>query len=634
VRLICGVFHLDGKPVAADLLGAMCAQMTAPGLAPRIRTWRERHVGLAVLDFAARTDRGDVLPLNAHWVLAADLRLDAPKALIAGASIEATDDDLFLSALQRWDSDAPLNVLGDYAFAAWNRPAQTLLCGRDAFGIRPFVYVYAPDRLFAFASLPRALHGTGLIAKKLNQRGLALRLIQAWDDDDTLFEGIRRLPAAHVLEVKADGFSLRRYWQLDAASAGTRRVAPEEAAAQTRALVEEAVRCRLPAEGPVAAHLSGGLDSSAISILAARTLRRQQRTLHAYSFLPRVGDCVSEISFVDAVRTQEPDIAWTPIAAPDLRHSLAGRMDTDYVLSIEPEIPENAVCADAAEHRVRLVLSGYGGDEGITFNGRGTLAEALLRGHWRYLAAEIAALRRTRGWHSDQTWRSEILPYLIPTWLISSYRRLRRRPGTLEQQLRPMLKQAVRSRLGDVDARTLRMGADARINRLRLLSSAHIAERSEHWAAIGARYGLAFAFPLLDRRVVEFAASLPSALFLRGGFKRRMFRDAMEGILPEAIRWRHNKLPPMPDSLTAAAEAVEAIARRLAEGKANPDAAALLDFDYLQRMLAAFPTATGLRTGNADPTPILIVMSALGIIAYVESNYDATTASAMRRPTG
>ena len=67
------------------------------------------------------------------------------------------------------------------------------------------------------------------------------------------------------------------------------------------------------------------------------------------------------------------------------------------------------------------------------------------------------------------------------------------------------------------------MAADGRENRWRLMTSPHIAERAEDWAQTGARHGLAFVFPLLDRRVVEFALSLPSELFLRGGFRRRPF---------------------------------------------------------------------------------------------------------------
>lgn len=626
MRLIAGLLWLDGQAADASLLRAMCAQMIAPGLQPVMRVWCDGAVGLSVLDFSAGANGSAVLPEGGGWTAAADLRLDAPASLASELAVDASDPDrLLLAALREWGVEAPDKMLGDFAFAAWNRSTRTLFCGRDIFGVRPLVYMHAPGRLFAFASLPRALYGVGLIAKKLNERALARQLVQDWGDDETLFEGIGRLPPAHMLEVKADGVSLRRYWQLNLAKAGTLRIAPDAAARELRALLEEAVRCRLPAEGPVAAHLSGGLDSSSISILAARMLRAQRRTLFAYSFMPKDLDEANEheAPYVEAVLAQEPDIVWKPIHATEMSRALTARMDTDHILSIEPDDPENAICADAAAHGAELVLSGYGGDEGATFNARGGLAEALWRGHWRYLGSEIAALQRTRDWRAVQIWRSEVLQSLAPPWLMATYRRLRDRPQSFDLQLRQILTLQVRSRLGNLN--TLRIGGDARANRYRLLSSPHIADRADAWAAIGARYGIAFSLPMLDRRVVEFALSLPSALFLRDGFKRRTIRDAMDGVLPELIRWRHDKLVPSPDAGTAAAEAAGSIGRRLAEASANPRVAALFDFDYLRRLLAAFPTAEALRSGSGDRAPIGVVMWALAGMAYVKANGDENT---------
>ena len=98
------------------------------------------------------------------------------------------------------------------------------------------------------------------------------------------------------------------------------------------------------------------------------------------------------------------------------------------------------------------------------------------------------------------------------------------------------------------------MAPDGRENRWRLMTSPHITEFAEVWAQTGARYGLAFAFPLLDRRVVEYSLSLPSELFLRGGFRRRPFRDAMVDVLPERVRLRHQKYQSFPSSIIDVAE--------------------------------------------------------------------------------
>lgn len=626
MRLICGVWHLDGRPAPASTLDAMAREMIAPGLDARIRTWRDGTLGLAVVDFSRGAGASTSLTPDAEGrVLAADVRLDEPGALGTTLNRAPCDDDaLLLAALSRWGAEAPRHVLGDYAFAAWNAKTRTLLCGRDALGVRPLVYHYQPGKLFAFASLPRAIHGTGLVARRLDETALARRLLFTWCADDTLCQDVRRLPAAHVLEVSARELAVRPYWQLDPERAGTRRIAPDEAAEELRRLVDEAVRCRLPSEGPAAAHMSGGLDSSAIAILSARRLRADRRRLLTYSFLvkPSGGTpAEDETPFVDAVRAQEPGLPWMAIHAPLFHRGLAARMDVDRLLSIEPDDPENAICVHAAAQGAHLVLSGWGGDEGATFNGRGALAEGVLRGRWRYVAGETAALRRTRGWSTTQIVRGEILSYLVPQALMNAQRRLRHRPVSFLGQLRHLVAPALAPGLDGGDPEALGRAPDGRENRLRLLSSPHITNRTENWASIGARYGMAFAFPLLDRRVLEFALSLPSALFLRGGYKRRVFRDAMEGVLPEMIRWRHQKLVPLPELLTMAAEHRDEIGRYLDSVTGHSRTRTLFDLSGLRAIVAALPSADAVRAGTADPTGSGLVLHLLPAIAYVEQHY-------------
>src|SRR4051812_29765958 len=139
MRLICGLFLLNGAAADPDALKAMASAMVEPGLEPRVLAWTQGSVGLACLDFA-RQPASTPLPIGRAGVLAADLRLDEPAALAAalGASSSAPDA-LLLAALERWGEDAPARVLGDYAFALWRPDEAALLCGRDALGVRPLV---------------------------------------------------------------------------------------------------------------------------------------------------------------------------------------------------------------------------------------------------------------------------------------------------------------------------------------------------------------------------------------------------------------------------------------------------------------------------------------------------------------
>jgi asparagine synthase (glutamine-hydrolysing) len=641
MRLICGIFHLDGTPAHRARLDAMIAQMDVPRLKPRIRTWHRDCVALSILDFDEPNDSALPLPERNASVIAADVRLDEPEAMqkAAGVAVPVTDDALLLALLETHGPTCLGQVLGDFAFASWDQNRGRLICGRDAFGIRPFSYAYEAGKLFAFASLPRALHGGGIVAKTIDEAAVTRRIMHIFDGEDCLIVGIKRLPAAHVLEVSRSGLSLTRYWQLDRANLGSARRTPQEAAGELRNLINQAVSCRLPSRGEVGAHLSGGLDSSAISVLAARQLRAQGRRLHAYSFLDRQRDDISpvdEIEFVNAVLDQEGDIDWTPIRPPPFQSTVGGPMDPDKMFPLGADEPESVVCTRAEQQYVRLVLSGWGGDQGATFAGAGALAELLLRGRWRTLAREIGAFRRERGMSVWAILRSEVFSILLNAELPRRVLNLVRRFAGKEPDFRTRLLRSLtpiarrQSAISERDAGTANsLGTDARVNSWRLLTSPHIADRAEIWAQFGAAHGLAFAFPLLDRRVVEFALSLPSEFFVRGGFRRRLFRDATVGVLPDRVRIRHQKYVPFPSSLLDLAEHKDELLARVDAYAKDRRVNRLIDVDQLRRDVEAYPDPPQLcdrlrRDGNITPeVGMIVVVRMLMSAAYLAQHATA-----------
>jgi asparagine synthase (glutamine-hydrolysing) len=632
MRLICGVLHLNGANADEDLLRAMAAQMDVPRLRPSLGFWHKGPVGLAVLDFSVRGAPAPALPESATSIIAADVRLDEPVALARalGCDEAQAEDALLLTALERFGLPKLDQVLGDFAFASWNTKAQRLICGRDMFGIRPLAFVHQPGKIFAFASFPNALHGAGIVAKKVDEDALVRRLVRNLRHDDSLIAGIRRLPPAHVIEVSSEDISLTRYWQLDRAAVGTKEGSPEAAARELRQLVDEAVRCRLPRKSETGAHLSGGLDSSAIAVLAARKLRERGRKLYAYSFLDRQRNDITledETEFVKAVVEQEGDIDWTPIRPSPASHRLVKPVDADKMTPLSADAPENAVCQRAEEQGVGVLLSGWGGDEGATFNGRGTLAELLLHGRWPKFAREIAALSRERGWSMASVFRREILFYFWRAVLpVSVLKRASGRDRPLIVLLEEFLSPDVRRHLTQVLDATLTMAPDGRENRWRLLTSPHIAERAEIWAQIGARHGLAFAFPLLDRRVVEFALSIRSELFLRDGFRRRPFRDAMADVLPDRVRLRHLKYRRFPSNLIDVAESKSELLARIGACEKNESVRRIINLEHLRRQVEAFPSPEHVREemrGGDTPAAavmMLAAMQAIGTVEYLEQH--------------
>jgi asparagine synthase (glutamine-hydrolysing) len=197
---------------------------------------------------------------------------------------------------------------------------------------------------------------------------------------------------------------------------------------------------------------------------------------------------------------------------------------------------------------------------------------------------------------------------ILPERLLELAKRMTGKGPNLQIRLFQSLSTAARRRIAEMPepAVGLTLTPDARENRWRLLTNPHVFERTEIWAQVGASHGIAFAFPLLDRRVVEFAASLPSEFFVRDGFRRRPFRDAMSGILPDRIRLRHQKYQPFPGRLLDLAESKDELLARIDAYSKNENICRLIDIAQLRREVEGFPTPERLREqmrGGDNPTP-------------------------------
>ena len=624
MRLICGLMRLDGTAASENLLLRMAAQMDAPQLRPSLRIWRDGPVGLGLLDFSAGVTGVPPLPQLGASTITADVRLDEPDKLRDTFGVEQSEDALLLAVLERYGPTGLDQVLGDFTFANWNSQTQTLVCARDAFGIRPFSYVYKPAKFFAFASLANALHGSGIVPKTIDQDAVARRVVHAYRFDDSLVLGIKRLPPAHFIEVSRENISLQRYWQLDRSMLGTNKCSATDVARELRSLVDRAVRCRLPLTGETGAHLSGGLDSSAIAVLAARQLREAGSTLHAYSFLDRQRNDITtedEAEFVKAVLDQEGDIDWTPIRPAAGLPGLGETLDIDKLAPLGEEQPENQVCQRAKDQGVELILSGWGGDESATYNGRGALAELFLHGRWRKLAHEMSSLRRERGWSLSRVFYSEVLSYFVPGEAKSLAKRLSGKGQNMQSLIVRSLSHELNALLAKTRDGGLSMVPDGRENRWRLITSPHIAERAEVWAQIGARHGLAFAFPLLDRRVVEFSLSLPSDMFLNNGFRRRPFREAMIDVLPALVRLRHQKYLPFPSRMLDIVEGKDAYLESVVVYERNERVRTLIDLAHLRRQVQSFPSPEDVRDelrGNDRLKDGALMLAALQTLVAAE----------------
>ena len=567
--------------------------------------WQDGGAGLGCRH--ARATNGDGakrmpgVALAGGIAVATDARLDERDALCDSLGVAPAerrtlaDGDLIRRAWQRWGRDCPNHLLGDYAFAVWDADKRTLFCARDHAGVRPLYYCQHPDG-FVFASAVEPVLAAPGVSGALDEATVAAYLTgTGWNSTTrTFFRDVRKLPPGHTLAIEGDqrGVHIERYWRPEQTPAA-RPASDDEYAEEFLALLRAAVKARLRG-GPVGVHLSGGLDSSSIAVLAARELRRQARPPPlAFSWLPAFGEVpptakhAAEYRLIAAVCQQEDlRVFHQALSVGDI---LAILRRDGALPGVQVQMNEEAVQHCAAAQGVRVLLSGWGGDEGVSFNGRGFHQQLLLGGRWRRLAAECRATSRP-----FRTLADVALSIAHPGFRA---RLIGWRRGVAPRRRRWLVEPNFARRAKALPVESFRP-IGVRHAQLRLLRSGHLCQRIEGWAASGAPHGIEYRYPLLDRRLLEFALSLPPEQFRRGQWTRWLMRHALSALLPAEVCWNPRKADParLEPLLDAFNEALPALSKILADRTDPPSRARYVAMPRLRARLAAGPSSEFMST--------------------------------------
>lgn len=476
--------------------------------------------------------------------LLADVRLDNRVELVSalGCPAHATDAELLLAGYARWGEALPERLIGDFAFALWDSRRGELLCARDPIGARTLFYVADGDRLAFSATLPPLARLSGL-ALRPNVREVARLLAQPTGiAAPPLLEPLQELPPGHWLRASAERLELRRYWCPEQAPS-VRYGSSQDYLEAGRALLELAVADRMPASAVVGAHFSGGLDSTGVALLAQRQLQAQGRTLRGlFTWSPQVSD-EDPLCGPDDERRRLETVAqslgvpcrW---GRPDTRDQEA-LLARDCALEGRTDLAEElAVLEAAAADGVTVLLSGWGGDEAVTFKSGGYAAWLFRTGRWGALRRLLRHSRRGPRSARDQLshfLRRAIAPHL-PDALYA-----RTNPRGWQYPIPCFWSQALARAHGDLLAERppgWREDPSPRANQLQLIARGHLGARMSHWAHWGAEHGIRYAYPLTDRRLLEWVLGLPPEILNFEGQRRGFYRRALADVLPQDLAKR------------------------------------------------------------------------------------------------
>ena len=290
MSVIFGLFYKDGRPVRDELETMFSGMAHFPH--ERCAFIKHNNSGFGhMLTYNTPEAIFEAMPQHiesAGLLFTAEGRLDNRGELFAALNIplpeqeHTADGALMHRAYLQWGEACVNRLAGKWSFAAFHFNGQRLFLARDKWDISEITY-YADERVFAFSTSEKGLFPLPYIHKEIDDLMLARHLAH-WpgDCDSLLFKNIRRLLPGHTLSVTREHAAPRQYWSYKDIS--IRRGLTLEA--YTEDLLDrlnQAVAARLRSFRPVAATLSGGLDSSTVCVLAAEQLARQGKRLRTYT---------------------------------------------------------------------------------------------------------------------------------------------------------------------------------------------------------------------------------------------------------------------------------------------------------------------------------------------------------------
>jgi asparagine synthase (glutamine-hydrolysing) len=549
---IAGLFHPDvPKPVDPKRIEAMADSLAHRG-PDGSGVWTAPGVGLghrrlSIIDLAT----GDQPMRSADGRLALAYNGEIYNFREVKAELEAlghgfrttSDTEVVLAGWQQWGPDCLRRFNGMFAFALYDAAEDVLFLARDRLGVKPLYLATLPDGALIFASELK-----GLLAHPLLRRSPSPQAIEDYlalgyvPDDACLVEGVVKLAAGHCLLVRR-GFPIPppvKYWDVDFSSPSSAGAGALEEELVGR--LQEAVRSRMVADVPLGAFLSGGVDSSAVVALMAEASRSAVETC--------------SIGFAEA---DHDETKWAALVATRFATHHRSRIvaagdfaliDTLADAFDEPFADASALAtyrvAELARERVKVALSGDGADEAFAGYRRYRMFAAEERARGLLPGPARSALGALGSLYPKLDWAPRFLRARTTLQAIG------RDSGEAYADAVSATPRPIRSRIYAPDFERLLQGHRAEERYVRTMSEAPASDplsRAQYadlkiWLPgdiltkvdrTSMAVSLEAREPLLDHRLVEFAARLPANLRLRGRSGKWLMKRALRRYLPDEV---------------------------------------------------------------------------------------------------
>lgn len=550
---ILGIFNRNGNPVKKKIAEDMFETMSYLG-SDEHDLWIDGPVALAhAMLWNTPESKYEHLPLyQDEYVLTMDARIDNRDELAKELELpdrpmsEIGDSEFVLAAYRKWGEECSKHLLGDFAFVIWDRKRQQLFCSRDYIGVKQFYY-YLDNEKFVFSNDIKVLLACSEIEILYDDDAIAKYLRPDFnvEQDFTFYENVHKLLPARSITVRRDEKKETIYWKAEECPK-IRYENIDQYLDSARKLLEKAVYVRIRSAYPVASHLSGGLDSSSIAVLASRKLAESGQSLTGFNWIPALDG--SDIS-----NYYEWNNSKKIALLENIEHQAIGLSEED-IFDIYKTLNvmhgdtlhfwyESQIQKYANNKNMRVILSGTGGDQFISH--KGLIPKVRISWKKRFKKVHRTLVSESLGSRDlilkyIQKFYSFIVYRAMPDWLLCIYN-----GSYCSYRVPKYMQPTIAKKIKKLQANIWQTNnMNIRNSMLSNVSNGSIQARLESWDISGKSNKIEYRYPLLDRKLVEFALGIPEDLFYHNGQERFLFRHIIEKLLPQEVIWFDTKYEP------------------------------------------------------------------------------------------
>lgn len=441
----------------------------------------------------------------------------------------------FMQAEGMPSNDQIGDLVGDFAAIDWNSEERIIRLCRDPFGTRSLFYHLANGILSLASDLAI------LISRLPGPFALDLAQAGAWLvptgtpvclADRTALRGVMKVPPGTMVEIDRSRVRVRRFWRPEDVPVASKR-SLVESVRKVSETVSRSVASRIPAQGPFASHLSGGLDCSTICGIIATEFPHAADRCDFISWTPQLAADfgASELDTINVLAQ-----AWQIQVEHLSKELLESELLKPEGRLFDPSINRTMAAFEGLVLRsissnCSVVMSGWGGDEFASGHGWGAPMELLSRGRWLELAKFMIRSDPQYGFRAIFSSILRFTRWLFPAVRVNLSKNRLRRDEVLGDPL-------------EYRSLDVNYHSSVRAAQESAYWSGHLFDRIESWSSLGRSFGVQYVYPLLDRRVVELAMSLPGDHFCNGRESRIVFRQMANQVWPSGMAENARKHEP------------------------------------------------------------------------------------------